>query len=90
MRLQFLPRERLEKPLCSADQLVSASKAFRFARAHYSGRASNIAFNLAETLKELGESPEARAIQHELEVGILIDPKFAILGDFQGVGVERH
>ena len=77
-------------PKRNADQLVSAGKAFRFARAHYSGRASNITFNLAQTLKQLGENSEARAMQHELDAGILVDPTFAILGDFQGVTVEKH
>jgi lipoprotein NlpI len=77
-------------PKRNAKQLTAAAKAFRFARAHYSGRASNIAFNLAQTLLESGELSEAHTIQHELETRTLIDPNFAILGEFQGVSVERH
>ncbi len=77
-------------PKRDGKDLTLAVQAFRFARKHYSGRASNIAFNLAQALQESGKSAEALAIQRELEAGMLVDPKFAILGDFQGVGVEQR
>ena len=70
-------------------QLASAVRAFRFARSHYTGRASNMAFNLERTLRELGETAEADTIARELETRLLIDGTFSILGDFQGAGVQR-
>lgn len=77
-------------PKRTKSQLRAAVKAFRFARVHYKGRGSNIVFNLKETLQALGEKSEASALQRELDARFVIDPRVAILGDFQGVTVERR
>ena len=77
-------------PKRTKSQLSAAAKAFRFARVHYRGRGSNIVFNLKETLQALGEQPEANALQREIDARFVIDPHVAILGDFQGVSIERH
>jgi tetratricopeptide (TPR) repeat protein len=77
-------------PKRTVRQLNASAKAFRFAQAHYTRRGSNIAFNLVQTLRALGEHAEANAIQRELDARFLVDSSFAILGDFQGVGVERR
>ena len=77
-------------PQRTKSQLSAAAKAFRFARVHYKGRGSNIVFNLKETLQALGEQSEASALQRELDARFMIDPRLAILGDFQGVTIERR
>lgn len=77
-------------PKRGKDRLGAAAKAFRFARVHYRGRGSNIVFNLKETLQALGEQSEASALQRELDSRFVIDPRMGILGDFQGVTIERR
>jgi hypothetical protein len=63
-----------------------AESTFRRAAASYKGRASNIRFNLATVLRELGSGEEAKRLMDELEVegGVLVDGSMSILGDYQG------
>ena len=77
-------------PKRSASQLAAAIHAFRVAKTQYSGRASNVVFNLTKALEESGDTTGAQALQKELDRGVLVDPTFSILGDFQGVAVEHR
>ena len=77
-------------PKRQARQLQTAVTAFRFAKSRYTGRASNIAYNLATALRELGETAEAQAVEKEFATGILVDQTLAILGDFQSIAVEHR
>jgi hypothetical protein len=67
-----------------------AESAFRRAAAIYKGRASNIRFNLATVLKELGSNEEAKRLMDELEAegGVLVDSSMSILGNYQGPGKQ--
>lgn len=76
-----------------AAALKLAEMAFRQADAIYNAvikaGASNIRFNLATVLKAQGKAKEAKHIMDTLNAeGMLIDPQMAILGDFQGPGVQ--
>ena len=62
-----------------------AEVAFRRAAVTYTGHASNIIFNLATVLAELGNKDEAKKLMEKMEAegGILIDVSMEILGDLK-------
>ena len=70
------------------EDLRGAESAFRRASVTYQGHASNIRFNLAVVLNQLGNKAEAKKLMDQIEAegGILVDGKMAILGGFKEPG----
>ena len=70
--------------------LNEAESAFRHAQAVYSGEASNIRYNLATLLRDLGREEEGNEMMEQLESsGLLIQPGMSILAEFHPPGREQ-
>jgi len=72
------------------EDVKRAELALRRAAAVYQGHASNIKFNLAAVLGELGNREESKKLSAEIEAdgGILVDEGMAIVGDYKGLGMN--
>jgi hypothetical protein len=72
------------------EDVQRAELALRRAADAYQGHASNIKFNLATVLGELGNREESKKLLAEIEAdgGILVDGGMSIVGDYKGPGMK--
>ena len=71
------------------EDVQRAELALRRAAAAYQGHTSNIKFNLATVLGELGNREQSKTLLAEIEAdgGILVDGGMSIVGDYKGPGI---